>query len=60
MKIDFEFETKYGWFRDALILDDNHTYTDEQIEEIKQLRLDNWISFIEASSNNLISGDANG
>ena len=47
MKIDFEFETKYGMFRDALYLPDDHSYTDEQIAVMKQERLDNWLFVIE-------------
>lgn len=47
MKIDFEFTTPYGVFRDALHLADDHSYTDEQIAAIKQDRLDNWLFAIE-------------
>jgi hypothetical protein len=43
MKIDFEFSTPYGVFRDALHLPDNHIFTDEQIAAMKQERLDNWL-----------------
>lgn len=47
MKIDFEFTTSYGVFRDALHLDDDHSYTDEQIAAMKQERLDNWLFAVE-------------
>lgn len=47
MKIDFEFATHYGVFRDALHLPDDHTFTDEQITAMKQERLDNWLFTIE-------------
>lgn len=47
MKIDFEFTTPYGVFRDALHLADDHIYTDEQIAAMKQERLDNWLFTIE-------------
>jgi hypothetical protein len=46
MKIDFEVQTKYGVFRDAI-----HTpveLTQEQIEAIKTERVNNWIAVIEA------------
>ena len=46
-KIDFEFSTPYGVFRDALHLPDDHSYTDEQIAAMKQERLDNWLFTIE-------------
>jgi hypothetical protein len=48
IKINFEFDTKYGVYRDALYLDENHTFTDEQIQEMKQQRVDNWIAAIES------------
>jgi len=47
MKIDFEFETKYGKYSDALYLPDDHTFTDDEIQAMKQQRLDAWVSFIE-------------
>jgi hypothetical protein len=43
MKIDFEFQTEYGLFRDALHLADDHTFTDEEIQAMKQERVNNWI-----------------
>jgi len=50
MKIDFEFETVYGVFRDALHLPDDHTYTDADLELMKQQRRDNWITLITTPS----------
>lgn len=47
MKIDFEFTTSYGVFRDALHLPDDHTFTNEQITAMKQERVDNWLFAIE-------------
>lgn len=47
IKIDFEFSTKHGKFRDALHLPENHTLTEEQIEAMKQERLNNWIFVVE-------------
>jgi hypothetical protein len=47
MKIDFEFTTSYGVFRDALHLPDDHTFTDEQITAMKQERVDNWLFAVE-------------
>lgn len=46
IKIDFTFETEYGIYRDALYLDDNHSFTVEEIEAMKQERVDNWIKSI--------------
>lgn len=47
IKIDFEFDTKFGVFRDALHLPDEHNLTDAEIETIKQQRLDNWLSIVD-------------
>ena len=47
IRIDFEFTTKYGKFRDALYLPEGHTLTDEQITAMKQERLDNWLFAVE-------------
>ena len=47
VKIDFEFTTPHGVFRDALHLPDDHASTDEQIAAMKQERLDNWLFAIE-------------
>jgi hypothetical protein len=46
MKIEFCFETQYGKFCDALHLPDNHTFNDQEIQAMKQQRLDNWISVV--------------
>lgn len=48
MKIDFKFETPHGLFRDALHLADDHTLTDEEIQAMKQQRVDNWIAVVTA------------
>jgi hypothetical protein len=47
IKLDFEFQTKYGVYRDALYLDDNHSFTEQEIEAMKQQRVDNWLDVIE-------------
>lgn len=46
IKIDFQFDTEYGLFSDAISLPDNHTFTDDDIEDMKQERLANWITII--------------
>jgi hypothetical protein len=48
MKIDFEFDTPHGVFRDALHFPDDHTFTDEEIQAMKQQRVDNWIAVVTA------------
>jgi hypothetical protein len=47
MKIDFEFETKYGVYRDALYLEDNHNFTEQEVDAMKQQRVDNWLDAVE-------------
>lgn len=48
MKIDFEFETPHGVFRDALHLPDDHGFTETEITQMKQDRVDNWIAVVTA------------
>jgi hypothetical protein len=47
IKIDFEFSTKYGKYRDALYLPNDHTFTQEQIAEMQSERVNNWIQVVE-------------
>ena len=50
ISIDFEI-TKDGYtFRDAIVLPENHGMTDEQIEQIKQKRFDDWYAIVTAPS----------
>jgi hypothetical protein len=46
MKIDFSFDTSYGTFSDAIHLPDDHNLTDDEIEAIKQQRLNDWITAV--------------
>ena len=59
MKIDFSFSSQYGTFSDALHLPDDHGLSDEQIEAMKQQRLDNWVAIITAPAPNYVL-DADG
>lgn len=47
MKIDFEFETEHGVFRDALHFADDAVPDAVEIEALKQQRLANWLAFLE-------------
>lgn len=49
MKLDFEVQTDYGVYRDALYLPDDNTFTFEDIEKMKKERVDNWIAAITSS-----------
>lgn len=47
MKIDFEFQTEYGKFADALHFNDDEPLpSDEEIEALKQQRLNNWVAAV--------------
>lgn len=48
IRIIFEFTTQYGVYRDALYLPADHTYTDQEINTMKQERVDNWIAVVTA------------
>ena len=48
MKIDFQFDSKYGTFSDALHLPDDHGLSEADIDAMKRQRFDNWIAAIEA------------
>ena len=47
IKIDFEFTTQYGKFRDALHLPDDHGLSQEQITAMQQERLNSWLFVVE-------------
>jgi hypothetical protein len=51
MKINFQFNTKYGPYVDALILPDDHTYTDSEILAMQLERVTAWVALVEANSN---------
>jgi hypothetical protein len=44
VKIDFEFDSPYGKYADAIVLLDGQTMTDAEIEAMKQDRYDQWLS----------------
>ena len=47
MKIDFEYETQYGKFGDALYFSDSEPMpSDEEIEVMKLERLNNWLAIV--------------
>lgn len=50
MQIRFEFDTKYGIFKDALNLPDEHGFSNAELDAIKQARVDAWILHIDTAS----------
>ena len=47
IKIDFEINRDGNTFRDAIVLEDNHNFTNEQIEEIKEKRFQDYLIAIQ-------------
>ena len=47
MQIRFEFNTKYGVYKDALNLSDDHIFTEDEILQMQQARVDRWVYNIE-------------
>ena len=47
MQIRFTFDTRFGSFSDALYLDDDHSFTDSEVEAMKQERLANWLAIVD-------------
>ena len=58
IKIDFEFDSPYGVFRDALHLPEDHTYTDAEIQAMKQQRYDNWWAAVNPPPSDVIDVEA--
>lgn len=48
VQIIFEVETAHGMYRDALYFPADQVPSDEEIELLKQQRVDNWIAVITA------------
>jgi hypothetical protein len=48
VKIIFEKETQYGIYRDALYFPEDQLPSDEEIERLKQERVNNWVAMIMA------------
>lgn len=46
IQVRFTFETEFGPFSDALYLEEGHTLTEEQIEALKQERLNSWLAIV--------------
>ena len=47
IKIEFEINRDGNKFRDAIVLEDNHNLTNEQIEEIKEKRFQDYLIAIQ-------------
>ena len=59
MQIIYEYTHNGIMFRDALYLADDHTYTDAEIDAMKQERISNWILLLtSAPTEPLLDKDA--
>lgn len=54
IRIIFDVDTPYGVYRDALHLPPDHTLSQEEIDAMKQARVDNWIALITAPQPSVI------
>ena len=50
MVINFEITKDQYTLKDALVLPDDHTFTDEELEAMKQVRFDNWYKIVTTPS----------
>ena len=48
MIIVVEFATPHGVYRDAIHLPDNHTFTESEIQLMKEKRIDDWLAVVNA------------
>jgi hypothetical protein len=48
IKIDFERETAHGTYRDAITVPDDQIFTQEQIDDMMQQRVNNWVSYMDS------------
>ncbi len=44
---EFSFITKYGKFSDVIYLPENHGLTEEEINNMKIERLNNWLTYLD-------------
>ena len=57
IKIDFEINRDGNTFRDAIILEDNHNLTEQQIEEIKEKRFQDYLISIQPQEEEINEGE---
>jgi hypothetical protein len=53
IKINFEINRDGNTFRDAIVLEDNHNLTDQQIEEMKEKRFQDYLIAIQPQEEEL-------
>ena len=50
VKIEFEFETEFGTYKDALYFEEGAVPSDAEVEVMKQSRVDNWMLMVDPSN----------
>jgi hypothetical protein len=48
VSIEFEFTKDGMTFKDAIVLEDNHTLSEQDIDAMKQKRFDDWYAVVTA------------
>jgi len=59
MVINFEISQDGYTLKDAIVLEDNHTLTEAEIETMKQKRFNDWYAIVTAPSEEVVEGEAN-
>lgn len=49
-QVKIEYITKYGIYKDAIYLPNDHSYTEDEISIMKQQKFDNWFASMTNSS----------
>jgi hypothetical protein len=57
IKIDFEINRDGNTLRDAIVLEDNHNLTEQQIEEIKEKRFQDYLIAIQPQEEEINEGE---
>ena len=57
IKIEFEINRDGNTFRDAIVLEDNHNLTEQQIEEIKEKRFQDYLIAIQPQEEEIKEGE---
>ena len=47
MKIDFSRKHELGIFKDSIVLPDDHTLSEEEIDAIQEERFQSWVSMMQ-------------
>lgn len=57
MILNFEITQNGYTLKDAIVLHDDHTFTDAEIEAMKQKRFDDWYAIVTAPTEEIVEGE---